>query len=94
MVARSLQVQVALRVLAELGAEAAKALAPERTGRYREDITVDVGVSDKGIAMARINANDFKSVWIEFGTGDPGPTEAFAPLRRGCEAAGLDLKGE
>ena len=55
---------------------------------------MDVGISDTGMVMARINANDFKSAFIEFGTGEPGPTPAFAPLRRGCEAAGLNLRGE
>lgn len=32
-----------------------------------------------GMPARRVGATDYKAHWIEFGTGDPGPTDAFAP---------------
>lgn len=31
--------------------------------------------------------------WIEFGTGVPTPTPAYAPLRKGADRAGLKTEG-
>jgi len=56
---------------------------------YRDLITVDVGESE-GVIIARVNADKFTSVWLEFGTVK---MRAFAPLRRGAEAAGLTVRG-
>ncbi len=42
--------------------------------------------------MGRVHADDFKALWIEFGTGPGGPTQAFATLRLAAEAEGLDVR--
>ena len=57
---------------------------------YVNQISVASGVKE-GVVMARVNADKFTSNWIEFGTGEPGPTPAFAPLRRAAESVGLRL---
>jgi hypothetical protein len=74
--------------LAESAASAAQSIAPVGTGAYRDSIDAEV---EPG--KARVNANDWKAVFIEFGTGQPGPTPKFAPLRRGAEMTGLRLSG-
>jgi hypothetical protein len=33
----------------------------------------------KGMPGVGVGATDFKAHWIEYGTGNPGPTPAFAP---------------
>ena len=58
-------------------------------GSYRDGIRVTS--IDEGVWAS---AYDFKSFWIEMGTGEPYPTPAFAPLRNGCDAAGLELSDE
>lgn len=63
----------------------AKALAPVDEGAYRDSIVAEVGADAKG-AFARVNAWDFKALWIEFGTSD---TPTFAVLRRAVEASGF-----
>jgi len=40
---------------------------------FRRNLTVD------GMPAKRVGATDFKAHWIEFGTGEPGPTKADAP---------------
>lgn len=69
------------------GADAAKAIAPRGAGEgghYADQISADPA----GPGAARINAWKFTSGFIEFGTSD---TPVFAPLRTGCDAAGLTL---
>lgn len=73
--------RAALKRGAEAAAREAQRLAPVDTGEYRASIRV-VDSAD-GV---RVVANDDKATFIEFGTSD---TPAFAPLRRGTEAAGL-----
>lgn len=60
---------------------------PEKFGHYADQVEVDGGV-ENGVAVARINANKFTSHWLEFGTVK---MVAHAPLRRGAEAAGLEV---
>ncbi len=74
----------ALMTGAKASADEAQAVAPVKTGAY----AASIGVTNDGDGV-RLVATDWKANWIEFGTGAPSPTPAFAPLRRGCEAAGL-----
>jgi len=67
--------------IAARGAERAKEIAPVDSGAYAEGIEGESGIED-GRAIGRINANDFKSLWIEHGTGAPGPTPAYRVLGR------------
>lgn len=47
-----------------------------------------------GMAIGRVLSTDFKWHWIEFGTGEPGPTPAFAPFRKGLDAtSGIRVVG-
>lgn len=83
---------VYLRGLAESVAEVARAIGPvdDTPPHYVDEIEVDTAIEEHGI-VARVNANKFTSHWIEFGTGEPGPTPEFAPLRRAAEQVGLHL---
>jgi hypothetical protein len=73
--------RAAMRRAGEQAAQEAQRLAPVDTGEYRSSIrVVDTPTG------ARVVAEDDKATYIEFGTED---TPAFAPLRRGTEAAGL-----
>jgi hypothetical protein len=88
---RSKQLLDELMKRAEEAADKARGLAPVDSGDYRDGIEVDGGV-DGSTVVARVNANDWKSGLIEFGTGRPAPTPAYAPLRRGAEQAGLKVE--
>lgn len=71
---------------AEAIADAARGLAPEEFGDYKDGIEAEAGTDAKGV-LGRVNANDWKSGLIEFGAGEGRPV--FAPLRKGAEAAGF-----
>ena len=43
-----------------------------------------------GMPGVRVGATDFKAHWIEFGTGEPGPTKAYAPRAKTCAHFGGD----
>lgn len=94
---RQVKQQVELRVAADKRAKevqaAARSFAPVRTGEYAASIKVrklpDIG----GLPMRRVVATDFKSHWIEFGTGEPGPTAASAPMEKAANAFGGTLDG-
>lgn len=93
--ARDAGVRLALHTIAESIAQEVRDIGPkddDADPHYVEAITVDSGV-DKGMATARVNANKFTSNWIEFGTGAPGPTPAFAPMRRAVENLGFHTVG-
>jgi hypothetical protein len=79
-----------LRTLTDVAAAFARANAPERTGDYRSGIRARVDLESEGY-VGYVIGEDFKTVWIELGTGEPLPTPAFQPLRRGVEAAGISL---
>lgn len=77
-----------LLAFAETVAERARSLAPVDTGAYRDSIEAVVG-SDGGDVTARVQANDFKAHWIEFGSSkDP----ALGVIRRAVEAQGKRLE--
>jgi hypothetical protein len=53
--------------------------APVDSGAYAASIkVVQKGRRGKG----KVRATDFKAAWIEFGTGEPGKTDAYAPGQR------------
>lgn len=83
----------AMQALADKGAAAAISVwegsgpHPYETGDYVSGISAEAGI-ENGVAIGRINAYDWKSGFIEFGTSD---TPTFAPLRRGADEAGLNV---
>lgn len=83
-IARSAGVRAALKAEAEQAAAAARAVAPVASGAYRDSIHVEP--TDEGFQVV---ADVGYAGIIEFGSSD---TPTFAPLRRGAEAAGLDLR--
>lgn len=52
---------------ARVVAAEAKRLAPVRTGHYRKSIAPTVYFGDGGW-IGRVNAFDFKAIWVELGT--------------------------
>lgn len=80
----SREYQAGLAAAAKPAADLAKTFAPVKTGSYRDGIRVTI---DRD--QVRIDAMDWKSGFIEFGTVD---TPIFSPLRRGVRAAGLRLE--
>lgn len=87
---RQAKMGLALRFEAHKAEVAAKAIAPVLSGKYKEGIRVDMGTDASGNYLARLNATDFKSHWIELGTSK---FPARAVLRRGADAAGLKVRG-
>lgn len=85
---RSQQMVDALHEVAEAIVEHAKTLAPHDTGDYRDGIEADAGI-DGEVAVGRVNANDWKSGLLEFGTENE---PAHATLRRAAEAEGLTVQ--
>lgn len=77
-----------LLAYAETVADKARGLAPVATGDYRDSLEAVVGV-DAGKVTARVQANDFKAHWIEFGTFKDAPV---APIRRAVESTGKRLE--
>lgn len=73
---------------AEAAARAAQSIAPFLTGDYMRSIKPEVGYDGDGFIMARVNAWDYKAIWLEFGTED---TPTFATLRRGTDMTGLHV---
>lgn len=63
---------------------AAQSSAPVLTGAYRSSI--EAIPHPPGV---RVQATDYKSAWLEFGTGYPAPTPAFAVLQNAAGAAGV-----
>ena len=73
---------------ANIAAETARSQAPRLTGAYAASIHAEVEAG-----RARVIADDEKAVWIEFGTGHPGPTPAFHVLSRSVESLGIRMVG-
>lgn len=52
----------------------------------------EVEDTPEGVRVSASTGGINAASWIEWGTGPPAPTPTYAPLRRGAEAAGLDLR--
>lgn len=67
-----------------------RSVSPVDEGRYAASWKVmQKAKNGRGL----VGPTDFKSHWIEFGTGDPGPTRAAAPAQKTARHFGGDLKG-
>ncbi len=88
---RSPQIRIPLQSYADRGRDAARGFAPvgpTDPGSYRDSIESDVYLAADGL-RGRFRARDFKSRWIEFGTGGTSPTPAFHVLQRAGYTLGL-----
>lgn len=74
--------------VAEAAKNAIVASAPVDSGDFRAGIHVEHGANERGEQVARIVSDDWKSVFIEFGTAEH---PFSAPIRRGIEQAGYKL---
>lgn len=62
------------------------ATAPVESGRYKSSITSDAGYDERAKIIGRLRADDWKAIWIEYGTSK---TPAHATLRKAMESVGL-----
>lgn len=53
-----------------------RSVSPVDSGGYAASVKV---TKDAKLGKGEVGATDFKAAWIEFGTGEPGPTPVFAP---------------
>lgn len=68
-----------------------KSIAPKG---YSKKYAASVKVTKKARrGKGAVGATDFKAHWIEFGTGEPGPTQAFAPGEQTARHFGGSLDG-
>ncbi|MCV7434816.1 HK97 gp10 family phage protein [Mycolicibacterium bacteremicum] len=67
-----------------------KSVSPVDEGRYAASIKVTKKA--KG-GKGEVGATNYKAHWIEFGTGDPGPTKASAPGEKTAQHFGGTLDG-
>lgn len=85
----------ALLLFAERIGERARELAPvdepfsKSPPHYRDQIEVRLRRTRTGRYVGEVVAQKYTSVWIEFGTGLPGRTPVFAPLRKAVNSLGL-----
>lgn len=65
-----------------------KSVSPVRSGKYAASIKVTKKAKNgKGV----VSATDWKAHFVEFGTGEPGPTKAFAPGEKTAQHFGGTL---
>lgn len=65
------------------------ATAPVESGKYKTSIASEVGYDHRARVIGRLRADDWKAIWIEFGTSK---TPAHATLRKAMEATGLKVR--
>lgn len=53
-----------------------KSVSPVRTGQYAASVKV---IKKARNGKGEVGATHFTAHWIEYGTGEPGPTPVFAP---------------
>lgn len=80
------------RAALEVAGKAVAAVA-ERNGKAVDrDYEVTVEQTARGVRLRARGGPLNPASWIELGTGQPGPTPAYAPLRRAARSMGLVLK--
>jgi len=68
-----------------------RSVSPVDDGKYAASVQVfKRKFTYKGMPGVGVGATDFKAHWIEYGTGDPGPTEVFAPRAKTAAHFGGD----
>lgn len=68
-----------------------RSVSPVDEGRYAASVKVyDKYLMVDGMPGKRVAATDFKAAWIEYGTGEPGPTKAVAPRAKTAAHFGGD----
>lgn len=68
-----------------------RSYSPVDSGKYAASVkTMRQFRTADGWPAIRIGATDFKAHWIEYGTGDPGPTNAWAPRAKTAANYGGD----
>lgn len=95
---RSVEMLLALKVVAEEIAIVARSIAPvdaddEEWGHYRDRIVVPEPEIFGGLGKAAVLATKPTSGWIEFGTGGGARTPRFAVLRRAAESVAGPVTG-
>ena len=68
-----------------------RSVSPIEEGVYAASIKVyKRKFTHKGMPGVGVGATDFKAHWIEYGTGEPGPTAAMAPRAKTAAHFGGD----
>ncbi len=68
-----------------------RSVSPIDDGVYAASVKVyKRRFTHKGMPGVGVGATDFKAHWIEYGTGQPGPTEAMAPRAKTAAHFGGD----
>ncbi len=93
--ARSADLEDGIRDLLEQALTVARAIAPIRSGNYAAGLHVELELSADGW-VGYLIGDDFKTRWIELGTGPnrymPGGFPAMQVIRNACESVGIELR--
>lgn len=87
------QIRRELRAVAEDAAEYARSIAPVDEGDYKKSIHTEDLDDVNGLPARRVIADDYKAIWIEYGTKEPGPTPEFAVFAKTADHFGGDQRG-
>jgi hypothetical protein len=68
---------------------AAQRHAPSRTGTYRASLRIG-RIRSAAQPYVTVYSVDRKAMWLEYGTGQPGPTPHFGVLTRALRAGKFD----
>jgi hypothetical protein len=87
------EVEAGVQAFAEEVRDHARSEAPVRTGAYAASIEVRKADPVNGLPARKVVATDWKAHFIEFGTGEPGPTTEHAPMGKTAHHFGGTLDG-
>lgn len=89
--AAQLEVKEGLDKLAEQVRDYWRSQSPVDQGEYAASVKIYAKyLLVDGMPGKRVGATDFKAHWVEFGTGEPGPTKAVAPRAKTAAHFGGD----